>query len=727
MDTLKVPARLESLARIRQHVLEAAMLAGLDKKTTYQLELAVDEIASNTILHGYKTAPQEYISVRSFIDDTALTVIMDDDAPPYDPRQQHPPDNLDQPLPKRKIGGLGIYLALRNVDEFDYLALDHGNRHIFKMNRPKTALDRAPGQSRLLLVDDNTANRDALCKELENLGYLMVEAGDGNTALKILREQEIHLVLLGLKIPGLNGFQVLEEIKKDPGLRDIPVIVVSSVAEIDSIIQCIKLGAEDYLQEPYNPVLLETRINVLLDKRILRRRERIHIERVEKLAYDLRHSILPLGIALTTEKNYERLLERIVNAAKTICNAERGLLYLRTNTDQLKAEIVIRQTQEVHIEQPYPLQLIPLHDPVTKEPNTRYVIQRVANEGRSINIHDLREIPELEVADIRSLDEKTHQDTISVLTVPLKDHDENVIGILQLCNARDEDGEVTRFNAYQQLVVESLTSQAAVILSNQRLLENQDRLIRFEQDLQTSRNIQANFLPETLPDTPRWDKGAFFQPAREVGGDFYDLFILSHNKVGIVIADICDKGVSAALFMALVRSLVRAFAQQYYWMRNPDDHQSVYHIMMQTNEYVAYNHRKLAMFATVFFGVLNTDTGWMAYINAGHTNPLIIGDQGVISQLKPSGPSIGIKSQAPFNVQHVEIKPGQTLFTYTDGVIDARDKAGKFFTLDRLLKLVSAPAENVNALITRVSEDIILHRGTARQFDDITMLGIKRM
>ena len=112
------------------------------------------------------------------------------------------------------------------------------------------------------------------------------------------------------------------------------------------------------------------------------------------------------------------------------------------------------------------------------------------------------------------------------------------------------------------MVAESLTSQTTIALKNQRLQDRQVELLKFEQELQIGRQIQADFLPEELPQPPGWDIVARFQPAREVAGDFYDAFTLSDGQIGLVIADVVDKGVGAALFMALFRSLIRFFGEQ---------------------------------------------------------------------------------------------------------------------------------------------------------------------
>jgi anti-sigma regulatory factor (Ser/Thr protein kinase) len=139
MKPSTVPATLDSLGTIADYVMAAAASAGLDRRASYRLRLAVDEIATNIIVHGYANAGhQGVLELRADIDDRTLTIAIDDTGVTYDPRQAPIPD-INLPLDQRPIGGLGVYLAMRNVDEFVYEHLGDRNRTIFKMYLPPTA------------------------------------------------------------------------------------------------------------------------------------------------------------------------------------------------------------------------------------------------------------------------------------------------------------------------------------------------------------------------------------------------------------------------------------------------------------------------------------------------------------------------------------------------------------------------------------------------------------
>ncbi len=153
---------------------------------------------------------------------------------------------------------------------------------------------------RVLIVDDNEVNRDLLAKRLQRQGYEVTVASNGFEALEILGSMSLDLVLLDIMMPQMNGYQVLETLKADPALRHIPVVMISAVNDIDSVVRCIELGAEDYLSKPFNPVLLKARINACLEKKRLRDQEQAYLKKLaeeQEKSERLLLNILPEAIA----------------------------------------------------------------------------------------------------------------------------------------------------------------------------------------------------------------------------------------------------------------------------------------------------------------------------------------------------------------------------------------------------------------------------------------------
>lgn len=247
-----------------------------------------------------------------------------------------------------------------------------------------------------------------------------------------------------------------------------------------------------------------------------------------------------------------------------------------------------------------------------------------------------------------------------------------------------------------------------------------------EREMDIARDIQAGFLPDHLPVIAGWDLAACFEPARRVGGDFYDAFKLHDGqRIGVVVADVCDKGVGAALFMALVRSLVRAFAERMDFL-GADATGQARELVTHVNSYIARTHGRTSMFATLFFAILDPADGALLYVNGGHEAPAISGKSGVRARLVPTGPAVGMLPDMVFRVARQAIEPGETLLIYTDGVTDARNLQGESFAEERLLALLASGAESAAAMVEAVQAAVVAHAGAADRFDDMTMLAVHR-
>ena len=263
-----------------------------------------------------------------------------------------------------------------------------------------------------------------------------------------------------------------------------------------------------------------------------------------------------------------------------------------------------------------------------------------------------------------------------------------------------------------------------------------------DRELEKGHLMQKNFLPTEIIQKPGWEIAAFMSPARHVAGDFYDVFELPHNNVGLVIADICDKGVSAALFMGLFRSLIRIFSGQTYleevkclshensFLSEKNQispiHLNALKAVKLTNSYMIQNHGDLGMFATLFFGIFNLKTGELSYINGGHEPPLIIDNKGNIKEaLEATGTVVGIMPDPKFTIEQTLLNSGDILLGYTDGITEARDNNRKFFTREKLWQIISQPFNSAQVILDTIKYEVLDHIGDAEQSDDITCLILK--
>ncbi|HEU5270137.1 MAG TPA: PP2C family protein-serine/threonine phosphatase [Jatrophihabitans sp.] len=269
--------------------------------------------------------------------------------------------------------------------------------------------------------------------------------------------------------------------------------------------------------------------------------------------------------------------------------------------------------------------------------------------------------------------------------------------------------------------------------------------IRYEQELEIAREIQLGFLPQEIPVRNGWDLGVRYLPARDVGGDFYDVFeLVQGRRIALVIADVCDKGVGAALFMTLIRSLLHHSAEQagarstaFAALSASSAPAAVPAIptigstslataVSATNDYLVRNHVQQAYFATLFFAVLDPLSGLLTYINGGHNPPFVVrartGDEPAgCEQLEPTGPAIGV-GPASFEVRTTVLNPGDTLFAYTDGVTEATNGSGDQFGEDALRSLLQHSARSGEGMLGEVYARVRGFAGGAPQSDDVTMV-----
>ncbi len=380
--------------------------------------------------------------------------------------------------------------------------------------------------ARLLVVDDLEVNRDLLSRRVRRLGHETGFAENGRAALEQLRASHWDMVLLDITMPEMDGYETLRRIKEDPQLNEIPVVMVSAIDEIESVVRCLELGADDYLSKPFNAVILQARIESSLNKKRL--------------------------------------------------------------ADQKQA-------------------------------------------------------------------------TLQALS----------------------------------------------------------------RELEIGRRIQQGFLPRQLPLIRNWKIAALCQPARQVGGDFYDALILPGDRLAIVVADVCDKGVGAALYMALFRSLLRAMLIQVSETEATAD--TLGRGIASLNDYIAIEHGQENMFATMFVGILDPDSGQFSYINAGH-EPALLHKRasGKVERLPPTGPAVGMMPGLRHTIATAPFLPGDCLLAFTDGVSEAlgdTDAQSEAALLDLLVAGSGEPDALLASVLSRATAGI---EGRSRH-DDITLLSLQRM
>jgi serine phosphatase RsbU (regulator of sigma subunit)/anti-sigma regulatory factor (Ser/Thr protein kinase) len=300
------------------------------------------------------------------------------------------------------------------------------------------------------------------------------------------------------------------------------------------------------------------------------------------------------------------------------------------------------------------------------------------------------------------------------LAVPLVSQGE-LIGVLNLGPRLSEQ----QYSSDDRKLLDNLAAQAAPALRVGQLVRQQQAEAatrqRFEQELEVAKLIQQNFLPKQLPELTGWQVSAYYRPAREVGGDFYDVIPLPEGKVGFVVGDVTDKGVPAALVMAATRSVLRASAQR---LVEPGE------TLERVNEHLCPDMPE-KMFVTCLYGVLDPETGHFRFANAGHDLPYVKTADGS-EELRARGMPLGLMSGMTYEEKETVLQPGDSLLLHSDGVVEAHDPDGAMFGFPRLKQCV-ADYPGGAELIDRVLSDLHAHTGPdAEQEDDITMVVLQR-
>lgn len=257
---------------------------------------------------------------------------------------------------------------------------------------------------------------------------------------------------------------------------------------------------------------------------------------------------------------------------------------------------------------------------------------------------------------------------------------------------------------------------------NLRRLQNRlrDANRKMARELALAGEVQSSFLPHNLPELPGWQLSLTLQPARETSGDFYDVNVLPDGRVGLLVADVVDKGVAAALFMALSWILFRTYAAE--------------HPMQPELVLRAVNRRILkdteaTQFVTLFYGILDPDTGVLTYCNAGHCPPLLLSarSDGPTQRLVRTGMPLGILEEETWDRGYAQLLPGDVLVLYSDGISEAQNEQMEPFGEERLLASVQAHS-GTTALEIRdaLLADVHQFRGKAPQSDDITLAVVVR-
>jgi serine phosphatase RsbU (regulator of sigma subunit) len=266
-------------------------------------------------------------------------------------------------------------------------------------------------------------------------------------------------------------------------------------------------------------------------------------------------------------------------------------------------------------------------------------------------------------------------------------------------------------------IINGVAQQIALAIQNEKLNLEMVGRERMEREFQLAREIQKTFLPDHLPVTPGYMLDIRWETAREVGGDFYDLFLIDPDHLGIVVADVADKGMPAALYMTVTRTLIRA---------NVHPHRSPSRVLERVNDLLIGDSQN-GMFVTAALAILDLRTGIVAYANAGHNLPVLIESNGEAATLPKGGIALAVQEGAKYTDHTISLKPGDALLFYTDGVTESFSPSEEAFGEKRLMQLLSTPGlEDPCQLLGMVETALSDFRQGKDLSDDLTLVGLFR-
>lgn len=534
---------------------------------------------------------------------------------------------------------------------------------------------------RVMIVDDHIMVRRGLAtilrvkSELELVG----EASNGLEALRVCENAQPDVVLMDMVMPEMDGAAATRAIRAR--WPQIQVIALTSFKEKDLVQGALEAGAIGYLLKSISADELVDAI---------------------RAAYAGRPTLAPevAQVLLQTE--------RLEQFARALVDAPPDVTALPELLSQHAPGILLNCQIEIRL---FPEEILLSHPPdQIPVPSTVWTWLHSISE-----IHCF--LPGTEYPWGGS--QPTGQGLV-IAPIVIADSPQPIGGIYVA--RRRDSGAIADLLP----LVKSLAAQIGSMVQSARIYAQTQAHEKIARELAIAGQIQASFLPSDVPVLSGWQLAVTLEPANETSGDFYDFIPLPGGQLGMVVADVSDKGMGAALYMALSRTLIRTYAAEY--PARPDL------VLSATSSRILADARA-GLFVTAFYGILDPETGVLTYCNAGHNPPYLLDRHGKnpVQTLEKTGMALGAIEDTTWKADTTRIEPGQVLFLYTDGITDTQDLQGEFFGRDRLLERLQAqvvvPKLQKHAaqhIQESLSASVRQFRRDAPQFDDMTFMVLVR-
>ncbi|MGH8884452.1 MAG: SpoIIE family protein phosphatase [Egibacteraceae bacterium] len=526
-------------------------------------------------------------------------------------------------------------------------------------------------QATILLVDDRPENLLALEAVLEPLGHRLLRANSGEEALKHLLTEDVALILLDVRMPGMDGFETATRAKERDRTRDIPIIFLTAYsADAAQVVEGFSTGAVDYITKPFDPRLLRAKVRVFIElyqkTRLLRQQSEI--------------------LALRLDQHYEaeaRNLRKLADAAVVINSTLSLDEILRVINASASEVIGAREADTVIIpdggDAPAIYRLVlERHKPVrmTKKEIQAILVSRGVFDVAPGN-------PMLE----------------GWLAAPLIGRAGRTLGLIQVTDKVEGD-----FTESDEVVLLQLAQLAAVAIENAE---------RYEHERDIAETLQRSLLPAALPRIFGLDLAAAYQPGSrgtQVGGDWYDVFPLDDHRVALAVGDVVGRGIRAAAVMGQLQTAIRAYA--IHGLEPADLMGSLDRLVRDMSG---------SLMATAVYAVLDLASQRLELVSAGHPPPLVVspGDAPRYLDLDPNLP-LGAFADEPYVSSVLGLDPGSLLLLYTDGLVEERSRS-----LDDGLARLAQVIDPTEPSLDRLCEHLICAMVAAEKADDIALLAAR--
>ncbi len=422
--------------------------------------------------------------------------------------------------------------------------------------------------------------------------------------------------------------------------------------------------------------------------------------------------MLQVAQAVVSQNNLEDILDTIVHLMPILVGIDSCVIYLWEEHLELFRTAKVftgSQREEMMVEgETYRLGEFPLLDAVLE---SEQLIACKTNR-RDFSVQNWKTLDCLLPAE--EIERQYDPQDQWVLGVPLSIKGE-FYGVL----VASESNVPLSFHDRRLEILSGIAQQVSLAIQNDRLNREMIQRERLEREIQLARQIQKTFLPNRLPKIPGWEVDIHWQTAREVGGDFYDVFRIKGDRFGVVIADVSDKGMPAALYMTVAKTLIRAFSQ---------NAESPARVLERVNRALTFEPQN-TMFVTAVFVILNAEDGTLRYANAGHNLPFILRRQsGAVEEFPKGGMALGVYSSSKLSDHLLTIEAGDWLIFYTDGVTESFSPTGETFGEQRLrMTIEKAPKSSPAAFLDFIRGQLSDFREGTPPSDDLTLVVLHRI